>query len=222
MQQAGKKRCQISYPLLNPNDWMRFVFVHERFISNSIFWVFASHVETVLINHYARQIYNPYNVPCDNTGCKEKLHVMAQEEPHTPRQAFKLQECHVKISRQQHPRHVGQLSASTVMTEEINMHQHIPHFHPQPPPKVIVADPVMCNPNSFQTLLNVLRTIGSRCGIKRYGTGNREWITVYMDGLPYYIIINFIFNTLYCTDCECGFFPQEDFTKHCNEKHANK
>ena len=61
---------------------------------------------------------------------------------------------------------------------------HLNDVHPEQPPEVFVGAPVLVNPCSFEAVATVFRDIGRQGGIKQYG-GQREWMTVVCDGLPY-------------------------------------
>jgi hypothetical protein len=64
------------------------------------------------------------------------------------------------------------------------------------PPLVVVGDSVDVNPNSYDTLRKVLRSIGKQANVRRYHEGcqenheHREWLSVVCDGSPYTIISN--------------------------------
>jgi translation initiation factor 2 beta subunit (eIF-2beta)/eIF-5 len=51
-------------------------------------------------------------------------------------------------------------------------------------PEIHVQDPVFVNPCSYAACATVLRNIGTKAGITRYG-GKRHWIVVCCEGLPY-------------------------------------
>ena len=69
------------------------------------------------------------------------------------------------------------------------------------PVKYFVKDPVFVNPCSYEACLSVLRDIGKQAGIKQYGTGNREWVTVCCDGSPYVLCLRMIQSTFVCNAC---------------------
>ena len=48
-------------------------------------------------------------------------------------------------------------------------------------------------------------------GIKRYGTGSREWMFVEVDGTIYNIIIELVRNTQVCVECLSSFYGLDLF-----------
>ena len=53
----------------------------------------------------------------------------------------------------------------------------VPEHH-LPPVKVLMKDPIFENPNSFESIIEIFRTI-----IKK--NKHREWIIIYSDGVPF-------------------------------------
>jgi len=101
---------------------------------------------------------------------------------------------------------------------------HVPSSHPNHPIKVTAGDPIFVNPNSFDSLKDVFRRIGTSCKVNRYHPNDpdaREWVSVTMDGLPYLVSIQVIENVLICTEC-CGEVLKENVQKHCVEVHQGQ
>ena len=70
-----------------------------------------------------------------------------------------------------------------------------------PPSKSYLSEPVFVNPCSYNSVITILRNIGKKAGIKKYGTGTREWITIYCDGSPFNLCVRVIMSTYTCTMC---------------------
>ena len=82
--------------------------------------------------------------------------------------------------------------------------EDVPSSHPQNPIDVTVSDPVFVNPTSYKDVAEVLRRVGHRAHITRYGFSgpdSREWISITMDGSPYVIASKLIDSTFICLDC---------------------
>lgn len=62
-------------------------------------------------------------------------------------------------------------------------------------------EPVFLLPNSYISCKAILRHIGKRLGIRRYGTGFRYYAVLARDGQPYALIINLIANHILCKEC---------------------
>jgi hypothetical protein len=63
-------------------------------------------------------------------------------------------------------------------------------------PLISLDEPIFVNPNSHSSIKTILRTIGSRAGVKQYGGNQREWITIICDGLPYGLVQTVIESTI--------------------------
>lgn len=55
-------------------------------------------------------------------------------------------------------------------------------------PLISLSEPIFVNPNSFDSIIKILRSIGERAGVKQYGGNIREWVTILCDGLPYGLV----------------------------------
>ena len=71
----------------------------------------------------------------------------------------------------------------------------------EPPSKSYLSEPVFVNPCSYNSVITILRNIGKKAGIKKYGTGTRGWITIYCDGSPFNLCVRVIMSTYTCTMC---------------------
>jgi hypothetical protein len=93
-------------------------------------------------------------------------------------------------------------------------YNHITSNHPDQPPKIIIADPIFCNPNSYDSITLILRRIGQDAGIHRYGGDKRHWTYVCCDGLPYNLALKVIEQTFICASCDKSIFGKEEIRKH--------
>ena len=69
-------------------------------------------------------------------------------------------------------------------------------------PKTYVLKPSMVNPNSYESIRTCLIDVGIQSGIWKYGNGERRFIFVYCDGVPYNLIQRVIWCTFRCTRCK--------------------
>ena len=78
------------------------------------------------------------------------------------------------------------------------------------------GEPDLINPNSFQSISQILRNLGRKAGIKRYDdTGKREWLFLEVDGTIYNIISQLIEKTFRCENCDQLFYISSK-THPCN------
>lgn len=97
--------------------------------------------------------------------------------------------------------------------------------HRSQPPTLSISDPAFMNPNSIESVKLILRQIGLNAGIRQYGKGNREWLFVVCDGLPFGLCNKVIEMTLRCGLCKCSdvFYTSEtEFQAHHNSIHIGK
>ncbi|XP_070548038.1 uncharacterized protein [Ptychodera flava] len=94
--------------------------------------------------------------------------------------------------------------------------------HPSQPPVAGVLDPVFVNPNSYESVKQVLHHVGKISGIKRYDSGTKEWISIYMDGLPYMLAHKLIRESYICPVCNLSVLGSNEFEDHCEEVHSNR
>ena len=126
------------------------------------------------------------------------------------------------------PRPIPKVKLTEVTNEgagKVDREERYPHIqsrHPDEPVTVTVADPVFCNPNSFDSLITVLRKIGKDAGIHRYGGDKRFWTVVCCDGLPYHLCMKLVDVMLTCTLCQSSFFGEEALRKHFASSHNDQ
>ena len=103
--------------------------------------------------------------------------------------ASNLEDCHVALD-------------ST--DETVNLRDYFPGITSPVDERVEVTlgEPTFQNPNSYESVANILREIGIKSGISLYGTGTREWLFLEVDGTIYSMLIELIFNTYVCDGCK--------------------
>lgn len=73
--------------------------------------------------------------------------------------------------------------------------------------------PIFALPNSYKSCVQILRELGRRCEVKRYG-GQQNFAVLACDGQPYSIITNLIKNHIKCGGCNRDFYGEPSFSKH--------
>ena len=76
------------------------------------------------------------------------------------------------------------------------------------------GEPVFVNLNSFETITEVLRTLGRNAGIKPFGKGERERLFVKCDGQPYTVMRKLIDILWKCPNCGISFYGINAFQEH--------
>ena len=79
---------------------------------------------------------------------------------------------------------------------------------------VFPGEPIFLNPNSFESVAQVLRAVGKNGGIKQYGDGDREWMFVECDGQPYTVMRDLMDNVWQCSECGNSYYGEETFKQH--------
>ena len=64
-----------------------------------------------------------------------------------------------------------------------------------------------------QSISQILRNLGVRAAVSRYGGDKREWLLLEVDGAIYLIVKQLIFNVYRCEKCETSFYGEGNF-KH--------
>ena len=77
-----------------------------------------------------------------------------------------------------------------------------------------VCSPVFVNPSSYENCKAVLRTIGKKAGIRKYGCGEREWVCVCCDGSPYVLCLRLMVSTYMCDVCKVSMDGMHDVDEH--------
>ncbi|XP_071792455.1 uncharacterized protein [Asterias amurensis] len=89
-------------------------------------------------------------------------------------------------------------------------------------PQLHVVDPVFVNPNSYETITEVLRHVGRCAGISKYGSGKRKWTFLTMDGLPFTMAYNIIQETYTCKLCNISVYGNSKKSSHCADFHQGE
>ena len=71
---------------------------------------------------------------------------------------------------------------------------------------VVTGEPELLNPNSYEAVAQILRSMGQKAGITRYGGTVREWIFMECDGGIYVLAEKLIFNVFLCGTCNESFY----------------
>nr|XP_054753606.1 uncharacterized protein LOC129259335 [Lytechinus pictus] len=81
--------------------------------------------------------------------------------------------------------------------------------------RISARDPFFVNPNSLGTIAAVFRHIGKDAKVKNVAeNGDREWVCVVCDGLPYSIGMNILTSFYECQLCREKTQGQDKFTQH--------
>ena len=85
-------------------------------------------------------------------------------------------------------------------------------------PKSFVLKPALVSPNSYDSVRSVLIHVGREAGIQKYGTGDKQFLFLYCDGLPYSLIQRMCRCTFRCSVCSEILTDRPKCEKH---QHAN-
>ncbi|XP_041466282.1 uncharacterized protein LOC121416832 isoform X2 [Lytechinus variegatus] len=86
--------------------------------------------------------------------------------------------------------------------------------------RISARDPFFVNPNSLGTIAAVFRHIGKDAKVKNVAeNGDREWVCVVCDGLPYSIGMNILTSFYECRLCREKTQGQDKFTEHMTTIH---
>lgn len=89
--------------------------------------------------------------------------------------------------------------------------------------EVYTGEPDMLNPNSFQSISNILFNMGNRGELKQYDGNDRSWLFIECDGVIYSIVDKLIFNVLRCDKCEEALYGEDAFLEHrCSLLHNSR
>lgn len=92
---------------------------------------------------------------------------------------------------------------------------------PTTKPTVHVQEPVYVNPCSYDAVASVLRNIGHKSGIKKYG-GDRDWVIIACDGVPYNLCRRIIESYHTCSKCDTSLNGLDACTTHDKEMHLEE
>ena len=97
--------------------------------------------------------------------------------------------------------------------------ENIVSRYPQDPPRAVIGEPFIANPNSYERVTQVLDHVSSVSGLT-HNPSTRKWISVGCDGLPYLLAAKVLDRTFVCPQCgQCVKSGIEDFALHL-ERHG--
>ena len=102
------------------------------------------------------------------------------------------------------------------------------HFKSKPIPNnisMIVGEPEMLNPNSFENLATILRPLGWHANIEQYSNDDnaqkRKWLFIEIDGDILSPVLKLIYNVHKCSKCIKSIYGIENFDDHlCVEAYS--
>lgn len=74
-------------------------------------------------------------------------------------------------------------------------------------------DPTFALPNSYASCKAIVRELGKRLGIRRYG-GLKHFAVLACDGQPYALLVNLIHNQILCSQCNSECWGTVSFERH--------
>ena len=128
----------------------------------------------------------------------------------------------------------GKLARLEVSTEEsqqekVNLYSHFKAKEKSNAINVMVGEPDMLNPNSFENLSVILRSLGQRAKIAKYSpliseAESRKWVFIENVGGILNPVLKLIFNVYRCLDFNEEIYRQKNFESHlCSGAiHGNK
>ncbi|XP_070541428.1 uncharacterized protein [Ptychodera flava] len=113
--------------------------------------------------------------------------------------------------------------ADITVKEDSRPYSHMESRHPDEPVKVKCGEPIFVNPNSYETVTEVLRAIGKAANVSQdaseESSNARKWLKITMDGLPYSLARNIISETFICTVCNESVYGQDKLDSHFKKTH---
>ena len=120
-------------------------------------------------------------------ACARSEHIMAAENQKALSKYLEMAKCSVfkdektgiwmdKIDCKSEKGAEGDVNKEKTVTRD-EYYGRVPEMH-FPPVKVIMKDPIYQNPNSFESLIDIFRTIVAK-------NTKRDWIIIYSDGVPF-------------------------------------
>lgn len=88
---------------------------------------------------------------------------------------------------------------------------------------VIVGEPDILNPSSFENITTILQNTGRRSGIEKYTeNGQRQWLFLENDGGILLPIFKLIKNMYHCPSCDELIYGEAVYKAHCAAKHGEE
>ena len=81
-----------------------------------------------------------------------------------------------------------------------------------------MMEPVYVNPCSYEAVAAVLRNIGQKVGVSMYG-GNREWVAIVCDGVPFNLCRRLLASTYLCPVCQASLEGVAACRQHAQNDH---
>ena len=77
------------------------------------------------------------------------------------------------------------------------------------------------NPNSFNSIVTVLRAIGKDLNVAKYNPNSkRKWAVIVCDGLPFSLCTKVLKDTYTCNTCNEAIFNKAALARHMTEVHS--
>ena len=149
--------------------------------------------------------------------CKKNLKVSLQE-------SVGKKEAGTYISRKSRTQQVKTSKSFRATYDPISDSSHVNEIKPEesvvePINKSCLSDPVFVNPCSYDAVVIILRKIGEKAGIKKYGHGEREWMAVYCDGSPFNLCVRIVMCTFTCLECKITITGFSKVAQHMENEH---
>ncbi|XP_041477204.1 uncharacterized protein LOC121425250 [Lytechinus variegatus] len=144
-------------------------------------------------------------------ACGQRLRSVLDKEEQATIAQFPQKKSDIESSKYVHVKFAGSESQAK-RTEQSTSASESPKVN------VRAGDPIFVNPNSYQSLITVFKSLGKQAGIKKYAEdGWREWVVVTCDGLPYTLGQRVIKETFTCAYCHAAIFLRESYMEHVQE-----
>ena len=99
------------------------------------------------------------------------------------------------------------------------LYENVPSRHPEKTPHIKLGEIIVVNPNSYETVKQVLLNILEQAEVPQ----KRKWVRVGFDGVPYRIAADLIVNVKQCTICNALIdLKVETEDEHHEECHSEK
>lgn len=88
--------------------------------------------------------------------------------------------------------------------------------------KIICGEPEMINPNGYHNIVEILRNLGIKAGMRMCNLGGlREWLLVEVHGVTYSVVINLFGNVFACNICTKTFYGKDTLNEHEFDIHVH-
>ena len=100
-------------------------------------------------------------------------------------------------------------------------YEHVESGHSGNTYNIHLLDPVFVNRNSIDTIVQVLRHIGTNAGLSRYSGSERKWLIICCDGSPFTLMVKICREFLLCLECNKNFMGSKEFLQHVEKSYSN-